>query len=272
MKTASVFGAITILSVIFLKIDIIMLSKIRDTVSVAIYIAAAKIMDALFIIPLAFVFIYLPVLAWEFQTNNKQSASQLLHKITRSLFLIVIPLGLGVAYFAESIVLTMYGEQYIGSTVVLQILMVTFLVLSTDMILGMLCKSSGFQKMDLLVLIVNTVSNILLNLVLIPPLGYIGASIATVVSICISLVLHYSFVTRNIIQLTWLKFFGKPFLAAILALLVLHPLSNILHFATHLILFAIGYGFFLFLTKGISVIEVKSLFKSFELFRVKADS
>jgi O-antigen/teichoic acid export membrane protein len=257
----AVFGMITILSTIFFRIDIIMLSKIKDTDAVAAYAAAGKIMEALLIIPMAFLFIYLPIFAKELRANHKYVAEELYFKIIRALLIIVVPLALGITYFAEPVIRSFYGDQYYGSVIALQILMLAFFVLSMDIILGMLCKAGGFQKIDLYVVIINVLINIFLNLILIPPYGYVGASLSTVISICISLSLHHIFVNKNVIHAAWWRDLGKPFVTTFLALLLLHPLSQKLHFVTHAMLFGIGYVFILVLIKGISIHEIKSLMK-----------
>lgn len=272
IPTITIFGAITILSALFLKIDIIMLSKLRGVASVAMYSTATKIMETLLIVPLASMFIYLPVIAKEFAKNSKHSVEQQLLKITRALFIVVLPLGLGMAYFAKPVIITLYGEQYVESFITLQILMIAFLVLSIDIILGMICKAGGYQKMDLLTLIANTSANIILNIILIPPLGYIGASVATVLSICLSLSLHHIIVKKSLIQLHWFKTLGKPLMATLFALLLLHLLENKINFIAHAMLFVVGYGLILILIKGISADEIKSLFKVLTLYRVRTNS
>jgi O-antigen/teichoic acid export membrane protein len=249
-----------------------MLSKIKDTAAVALYSAAGKILEALLIIPLACIFIYLPVIAKEFLANNRHTLKQLVPKIIRALMIIVIPLSLGIAYFAKPIIITLYGEQYHGSAIALQILILAFLLFSTDMIFGMLCKAGGFQKIDLFILIVNTIVNITLNLILIPPFGYIGASVATVVSICVSLISHYIFVKRKIVNTIWLPTIIRPLVAAFSTLLLLHPFDSEIHFLTHVIMFGSGYVLILFLIKGISAHEIKSLFRGGILKGMSVDS
>ena len=58
--------------------------------------------------------------------------------------------------------------------------------------------ASNNQKMDLQVNVIGMVCNVGLNLLLIPKFSYLGAGIATLISICIFLVLQYFFIEKHL--------------------------------------------------------------------------
>src|SRR5262249_44740492 len=70
--------------------------------------------------------------------------------------------------------------------------------------------------------------NLLLNALLIPPLGAEGAALAAILSILLGLTVRWRFVSRAVLRLRWGRLLAAPLAASLLALgLALVPLGRV---------------------------------------------
>ena len=128
------------------------------------------------------------------------------------LLLIIIPLSIGVYYYALPLVDLIYNNQYSLASTPVQILIWTVVFLFVNGAASTLLNSVSKERIVTKVYIIAALFNIVLNMVMIPIWGYDGAALTTVLSeilICI-LTTYYIFKTdyrpgrdllRNIIKL-----------------------------------------------------------------------
>ncbi len=166
---------------IYLKIDQVMLAWLIDEREVGIYAVAATLSEAWYFVPTAIVASLFPALIKK-KKNNFEIYQQHLQKLYDLLFLIALVIAILVSIFANTIILTLYGEAYVQSSIVLvvHIWAGIFIFMRT-------LFSKWIIMEDLLVLSLYTqgfggLLNIGLNLLLIPQYGAVGAAIATLVS------------------------------------------------------------------------------------------
>jgi O-antigen/teichoic acid export membrane protein len=204
-----VFGLGKILALIVLKADVIILSKLRTIGEVGLYTAATRLMEAWLHLPHAFGFVMFPLLAREFY-RSKQSTHDILIRTTRRLFSIVTPVIVGIILFSEEIILLLYGETFLDAIPLVRLLMLSFLLICGDVLLGNTCRALERQNFDLAVLAVTATVNVALNLLLIPHYGLVGACCATIISMGVSLVTHWYYVRSRVFELDWMGAFLKP--------------------------------------------------------------
>jgi O-antigen/teichoic acid export membrane protein len=87
---------------------------------------------------------------------------------------------IGGSILSEKLIIFMYGRDFIGSIDALKILIWTLLFIFTNYILGMTLNSINKQNINTINTLICVIVNIVLNSILIPLVGYIGAAIATV--------------------------------------------------------------------------------------------
>jgi O-antigen/teichoic acid export membrane protein len=208
-KTLLPFGIASIIVFPSIRLDVLLLSKIAQVETVGLYVAASKVMEILFVFPLAFFMIMLPRTALELSELGEERTSGLKTSLAWY-FAFVIPIGAAGIAFARPLVHLLFGESFSGAIIFLQINMVTYLLLTLDVALAMICKAAGFQRNDLNFVVTTFVLNLLLNLLLIPRLIGIGASIAVLLAILAGVVLRLRFVTTSIARLSWTSFIVPP--------------------------------------------------------------
>jgi O-antigen/teichoic acid export membrane protein len=174
-----------IFSVVYLKVDQVMLRWMGSVEDVGIYAVAATLSELWYFIPTAIVTSVFPrliVLRSECSLQYKQRYQQ----IFDLLFLIALVVAILVGVFAVEIIAIAFGDQYLeaGPILVIHVWSAVFIFMRAAfskwiitervLIFSLVTQASG------------AVVNVVLNLYLIPAYGGVGAAYATLVSYAIA--------------------------------------------------------------------------------------
>ena len=166
---------------VYMKIDQIMLGQMVGDKAVGIYSAASRISEVWYFIPMAVVGSVFPALL-----EAKKKSQDLYYERLQRLYGLMVWMSLTVAlpmtFLAKPLVNLLYGEAYIESGIVLAI----HIWASVFVFLGV-ASSNWFiaenrQILSLQRTVVGMLINIVLNLLLIPAYGVVGAAVATVIA------------------------------------------------------------------------------------------
>lgn len=167
--------------ILFAKLDVLLLADMRDAKEVGIYAAATRLSELWYFIPMTVVAAVQPRLM-----SLKLLDERIYHARLRSLYSAMSGLGLAIAIlttiFANLIIHTAYGNAYDESVSVLIIHIWAGVAVFLGVASSPYLIIEGLQKIYMYKNLVGLVSNVLLNLLLIPPYGAKGAAMATVVS------------------------------------------------------------------------------------------
>lgn len=173
--------AMTLSQTIFNHTDVTMLGLMIGDYEVGLYSTAFKVMGIIASIVQSTAFVLIPRLSYFFANNDFEGANLLLRKVLSLNLLLGVPLVVGSEVLAEEIFMIVGGNAYVPSGNILRILMISFLFslvggsfLGNAILIPM--KKEGYYN---LVCWVTAVANVILNYMLIPIYGAIGASIAT---------------------------------------------------------------------------------------------
>ena len=209
------FAASNVLGLLSTRISIIMLSWWGDLRVVGIYAAANKLVEFTLMLPSIFSQFMLPQVARRFAETSRYD----LRPHAESFYLLFAPaiaLGLGLIYFADDVILLLFGPSFNDSTVVFRILLIFFLIESLDTVLGMVLKAAGRQKQDVMLYSSNLVLNVIANVLLIPIFGAAGAALARVVGAFASCILRYVYIARQLIRFDWFGLMLRPLVICLL--------------------------------------------------------
>jgi O-antigen/teichoic acid export membrane protein len=181
IKTALPFGLTTIFVILYARIDIVMLSTMKGDAVVGWYSAASRLVSGLSFIPSAFISAIFPVLSILHVSSNETLISTY-EKAFKYLFIIAFPIGVGTTILADRFILLFYGEQYAHSIIALRILIWMFVIGSMAWLLGIVLQSTNRQNLFAISAGITAVFNVVANLIIIPYLSYVGASITTIAS------------------------------------------------------------------------------------------
>ena len=252
------FAFTSLLSSILANTDIYMLGIWRTPSDIGIYSAGQRIYQFLLFIPSIIGVTTFPLLA-RLKTTDMNKFKKILERSLSIVFLFGLPITIGGIVIAEEIVLASLGSAYIQAVPIFQILLLLVLISFPSIIISNAIFASNRQKIFFISSSVGAVSNIILNLLFIPPFGIIGATISTVISFALSTILMW-LTMKKVCSFCVLKNLKKPVLAGILMffLCLLIELLGI-NFIINVILSALTYGLSLYLLKEESVIKIKDL-------------
>ena len=205
----------SIILLIYHSIDVVMLSIMVGDISVGLYSAAYKLSEPLFLIPFALVLSLFPIMSASFKTS-KEKVIKSYRLATKYLLIITLPIAMGTTLLADKIILLIYGTEFSGSAVALQILIWTLVFSSVGFVLLRLLVSMDKQKLNALCHTSCAIVNIALNLMLIPMLSYNGAAIATLITSMVLYISSFYFVSKHLQALPILKIVIKPMIASLM--------------------------------------------------------
>lgn len=168
-----------------LRIDQIMIHNILGDQELGIYSAGIKLSEMCYFIPVFVISSMFPSLI-EAKKNNLELYYKQQQKFYRILVLQSLIIAIFVSIFSGFIIKLLYGNQYIEATLPLAISIWAGIFISIDKANEKILTLENKASLVLICRFLGAVSNILLNLILIPKLGISGASIATVISYFIS--------------------------------------------------------------------------------------
>jgi O-antigen/teichoic acid export membrane protein len=249
LPPVAVFGLTGVAFQLFMRVDIIMLSRMTDMASVGLYSSASKLWEICLMLPIAFYVLNLPVAAQGYK-NFRGTVQQKIEDYTKSFFIFIfLVFGFG-TLFAESSLQFIYGQSFIEAAWIFRILMLSFLIQSGEMVLGMSCQAAGYHKEAMHVALFRAASNIVFNLIFIPIWGLAGAAFATLFSILLSFLIFHFFVRKALHDFRWTRIAIKPSLICLLIMLLLLPLMNRVNYVLLWAMFLFGYGLMVCIING----------------------
>ncbi|MEM7124302.1 MAG: flippase [Pseudomonadota bacterium] len=170
------------------QVDIFVLELIADERDVGYFGAVSTTVHVIYLAQTATVGLLSPLISKAL--DDGQSAIGGLHtRGFRLLICLTVPLSIGVAVFASSI-LSLFGSVYVVATDALLILTAGFFVSTVLGLSAIWLQYSGNERLVMWVMLGALVSNIVLNFILIPIYGINGAAAGTtVVLVAMSLTL-----------------------------------------------------------------------------------
>ena len=164
------------------RADLFILSLMFSSDVVGIYGVAQRVMVMFTLLLTSVNNVVSPRYAVLHEQENIDTLRREAQTFTRILILIAIPLLL-VCVFLPNVVLGLFGPEFLEGAPVLSVLAIGYFVSVISGTTGALLMMTGHEKVLRNNVAVHTLMNLILNLLLIPPLGIIGAAIASTVSL-----------------------------------------------------------------------------------------
>ena len=181
LKESWPIALMAVFIVIYFRVDTIMLSFIKGDEAVGYYNGAYIIMTSLLLLPDAYVRSVFPVMSDFFKTKPHHIAKTFSRSF-KYLGTVALPIVCVGAILSEDIILFIFGNSFHHSVRAFQILIFAAGIIFISNLVSMTLTAMNKQKVNMWLALVNVISNIILNLMLIPRWSYIGASIATVIT------------------------------------------------------------------------------------------
>ena len=126
--------------------------------------------------------IFAPTIAELYHTDQMDSLSRMYATLTRWILTLTIPVTIWMLVFSDGI-LDIFGKDFLNAKIALILLAIGQLVNSAVGSCGLMLSMSKYQKFEMINGVVIAISNIALNILLIPRMGVAGAALAGMISI-----------------------------------------------------------------------------------------
>jgi O-antigen/teichoic acid export membrane protein len=150
------------------------------------YGVAANFSKFFWIIPNAIGTITYPATSEYLGTKNHKGLQMMIDKSMKYTALLLLPAGLGIGFFGETIITTIYREDFKDSVLPLLILIFGTVMFGIIKSIGGCVTGAGRPDLGMKVVGISATINIVLNALLIPSYGIVGAAIATMISLTVN--------------------------------------------------------------------------------------
>lgn len=206
----------SVLGLLLTRTDTLLVGYFRTSYEVGLYSAAYPLANGLIIILASFGFLYLP-LASRLDADERRDEIDAIYKLTTKWIVIVtFPLFIIFVVFSGDILSLVFGSEYADASLALSVLSVGFFTSAIGGRNRETLSALGKTKFIFLANGMAFVLNIVLNLMLIPAYGYLGAAGASAFS--------YAILNTVVLGMLKLKFDISPFSKQLLKILVVLPL------------------------------------------------
>lgn len=225
LKEAWSLGTISIFFIIYFRIDTVMLSLIKGDPDVGVYGAAFRASEIMIIFPTIFMTAVFPVMSSYFK-DSLHSFKKAYEKSVQYLFYLALLLALLVTLFARPIINLVYGEKFSGAVPALQILVWASALMYVTSVQGSTFVAANRQMLRMKLLLIAVLANIILNMIIIPRYGFIGASVTTLFTEIVVLIVGVLMLEKQGYKVHFLRTWVSPLLGIAAAVGILVVLTR----------------------------------------------
>ena len=194
-RIALPFAFAAVFARVYSYIDSILLSKLAGDVQVGWYSIPYKITYAFQFFPLALMAVLYPKFSEYFVTDKKKLAF-VFERGIKYLLIIVMPITFGIGVLSNDIIRAFFSSEYINSILPLKILLVGLVFSYISFPVGAFLNACNRQVTQTVIVGSVMTLNIILNILLIPKYGVVGASYTALVGNVFLTILGYIFVPK----------------------------------------------------------------------------
>ncbi len=192
------YGLFDFLEDLQTRVDRVMINYFIGPASVAFYAIPAKINRVVKIIPKTISQVFLPTLH-----DHYEKSDQKYKDVTKNLAKYIAIIGafafFAIFYFSEPVITKLYGDKYAESLQIVELFAFVSMAWLLNSTPGVVLATQSAHRQRIWAQVISTLANIILNFILIPKIGIVGAVYATLASNLIKLFI-ISYMTRDCID------------------------------------------------------------------------
>lgn len=192
MVTAGIAG------IIFFSTDKLIVQYFEGAEKVAIYVTAVATATLLMSLVTPFFKVLQPVLTKMWHKKQEKELSLLVSSVFNNYLIAILPLVLSFFVFADSFILAVYGEKFIESAILIQIMVFGILVTGANSFAAVVLGGIGQPKILSKTALVSGVLNLTMSVTLIHVWGIKGVAIATLTAYLLNFLLRISYIMKQI--------------------------------------------------------------------------
>ena len=243
LKPVGIFLCTTIAIELYTMVDTTMLTFLCSEEVVGFYANSMKIVKIIIMLVAAIGGVLLPRLSYYQSKGMIKECENIVNKIFAIIFFLFIPCAMGLFLTADSLVPILFGNSFMGAITTLKIASFLIYALGFSNLFGtqVLLTFDDENKL-LLATILGAVTNITLNVILIPTLQQNGAVLASIASESIVTLVTFVFARKHLNIRLNLKFVLKTIVACAVMMVVVIILNTMIGNGGLFLLLAIVLG------------------------------
>ena len=185
-----IFVMLTGIAGIFLgRIDTIMLTAFKGVKQTGLYETALPIAGILLTTTIPITTFLFPQISHYYHTKQNKAIKTTMQTIYNTGIFLFLPISVIIMMYPQEIITIMFGQKYLQAKTALQILTAGYIFAVLHGINTTILNGTGQIKETSKIIYTGAITNIILNLIMIPKLGITGAAIATSTSTLIMFML-----------------------------------------------------------------------------------
>lgn len=198
IKPLFVLFASSVAISMYIMLDTLMLGFISDYEQVGYYNSASHIARVLLPIVTSLAAVAIPRLSLYMKEKDWTQINTLINKSLSVVSFLSVPITIAIILIAPSFIPLFYGESFYGAVLPLQIMVLVVIIIGFNNLTGQqVLVALGYDRLFLYSVLSGTVSNFVLNIVLIPKFGAVGAAVASVFAETSVLLTSLFFIKRH---------------------------------------------------------------------------
>jgi O-antigen/teichoic acid export membrane protein len=212
LKRALPMGAAQGLALANYNLDWILIGFMLGTTAVGVYSAAYKPVTVVLAFPVSYFIGLFPALSRTF-SGSPEVFHEIASRSLRLAAIVSIPLGVGLSVLAGPVIEFLFGTPYAGAVPALQILVWSAVLVILRGTYRQGLNAAGNTWLDLRCASASAALSFLLNLILIPRFGIIGAAVATLIAEILWLLMAWYYFYHKVMPIGLGAFLTQPIIA-----------------------------------------------------------
>ena len=239
-----------ILGYLYGSIDTLMIAALLPTADVAYFAIARRIPDSLLSFFDAYTTVFFPLFSRLHAANEHEKAELLLRNALRLVTFISLLIAGITLVFGKDIIRLLFSDKYVTAAPVFFMLTVALSLTLIGYLLGKALVAVGESDKPAKINLAHAEISLLLNWLLLPVLGIVGAGITEIAGPAVTNPLNYIFLTRKF-PIHVLSAYLKPLAIFVCwaALIFLIPVDNLIFKISAIVLLILANVFFSVITK-----------------------
>ncbi len=201
------------------QLDRVFLSKLWEVGSVGIYSTGIMLVQVMYMLAPAIMNALYPALSRVY-LGARERFSRLVSQLFKLLFVGIFPIALTIITFADLAILLVFGQEYAPSIAVLRIYALGIVPSFVARLMYRTILASNNERLTVRIVLVNSVTILLLNGLLIPRFGVRGAAVSAACTELVGLVQNLFYVSRRAARFDFDRALLRPVACVLASVLV----------------------------------------------------
>ena len=190
------FGVSSISYVFMRRFKTVLMSFVLSDAAVGWYSVPGTLMSPVVLIAQSIAIAMYPSMVRSY-TDDPESLPQVVWQAIKYLLIVCLPVVVGGTMLADRIIITLYGETFVNSVPVLRVILWALPSAFLLELLGRISDTLRLERPAARINVINAVIVVVLNLILVPTLGILGAALAAVVGGTIRLMQYWRLIGND---------------------------------------------------------------------------